>query len=149
MLYIVVYISIYHILFGFCPYVVGFLENWYHDALCFRMKEKLVRRLRFCNICWWNFSQVGKKYIGYLGRRCVNIEIWLNVVLLIFLVISEMPIIGNGHSLGPNRHPCGFARIKWMSLRSSLCRVVWATVYQYGLCVTQEFVEEKSKQKKV
>ena len=27
--------------------------------------------------------------------------------------------------------------------------VVWATVYQYGLYVTQEFMKEKSKQRKV
>ena len=32
-----------------------------------------------------------------------------------------------------------------MSLRSSLCRVVWATIYQHGLRVTQEFMEGEIK----
>ena len=68
------------------------------------------------------FQPSRQKVHRILGSKVCQYEIWLNVALLIFLVISEMPIIGNGHVLGPNRHPSGFAHIKWTSLRSSLCR---------------------------
>ena len=44
-----------------------------------------------------------------------------------------MPIIGNGHALGPNRHPCVFARIQMNEPQNCLmqsglgyCLSIWS-----------------------
>ena len=119
--------------FLFCSMSLGSRE---HEG-----KENL-KRVRFSQSTY-----------NILLERCVAIsrcyhDICSNVVLLILPVTSEMLLVGlglNWHSFG-----CGQPSIKEKNLVSSLCKVVWKPTISitFGLRETQEFMEERSKQRK-